>query len=556
MRRVCDLCIFEVCRCCQDGKSIRMSDIRILTLGELAIERAGEPLTLPASRRTRALFGYLLLTGRPHRRERLCEVFWELPDDPRAALRWSLSKIRRLINDDQKERLQADRERASLHSDDLIIDLLSMAETLEDDQMDPPALQAMIDALAETLLDGTDLPDQPQYQNWLTAERESVKRLRGQALHRLAEHADLAPDRMLTVAREWSDLEPFNPQAATLLVTRLDQFGKVSEAAERRKAFGDRFRTAGIAWSEKGPRKPERSTAPPARPENLTARQLQMRQRIQFCSAKDGVRIAYASVGDGPPIVKAANWLSHLELDWDAPIWSPLLRDLAQDHRVIRYDERGNGLSDWDVESIDLDSFVTDLETVVETTDLERFALLGISQGAAVSIEYAVRHPERVACLILFGGYPAGWRIGATPEEILEREAIMTLTATGWGRDNPAYRQIFSSTFMPSATHEELDWFNEFQRQTTSAENAVRFLSAFGDIDVRHRLSKLRVPTLVIHSLGDRRIPASIGRDLAATISDAEFTGLDSDNHLLLGREPASRAFLQAVRAFLAQHRR
>jgi pimeloyl-ACP methyl ester carboxylesterase len=158
-----------------------------------------------------------------------------------------------------------------------------------------------------------------------------------------------------------------------------------------------------------------------------------------------------------------------------------------------------------------------------------------------------------VSRLVLFGGYPAGWRIDASEEVIREREAVMTLTATGWGQDNPAYRQIFSSTFMPSATYEELQWFNEFQRSTTSPENAVRFLSAFGDIDVRDQLSRVSVPTLVIHSLGDRRIPAETGRDIAASIPDAEFLGLESDNHLLLGREPASPAFVQAVREFLAQ---
>lgn len=129
----------------------------------------------------------------------------------------------------------------------------------------------------------------------------------------------------------------------------------------------------------------------------------------------------------------------------------------------------------------------------------------------------------------------------------------MTLTSSGWGQDNPAYRQIFSSTFMPSATAEELSWFNEFQRRTTSPENAVRFLSAFGDIDVRDRLAEVTVPTLVIHSLGDRRIPITIGRDIAAAIPNAEFFGLESDAHLLLGREPASQAFVDAVRDFIAR---
>jgi pimeloyl-ACP methyl ester carboxylesterase len=251
-------------------------------------------------------------------------------------------------------------------------------------------------------------------------------------------------------------------------------------------------------------------------------------------------------------LVKAANWLSHLELDWDAPIWSPLFRELARDHLFVRYDERGNGLSDWDVDEISFDVFVTDLETVIDELKLERFALLGISQGGAVSIDYAVRNPERVSHLILFGAYAAGWRINATPEITKEREAVIALTETGWGQDNPAYRQIFSSTFMPSATIEELNWFNEFQRRTTSPENAARFLSAFGDIDVRQQLAKVTVPTLVIHSLGDRRMPVSIGRDIAAAIPNAEFLGLESDGHLLLGREPASQVFVDAVRKFLA----
>lgn len=283
-----------------------------------------------------------------------------------------------------------------------------------------------------------------------------------------------------------------------------------------------------------------------------TSRDLLARQKVQFCTAEDDVRIAYASVGAGPPIVKVANWLTHLELDWDAPVWSPMFRSLARDHLVIRYDERGNGLSDWQVADISFGAFVTDLETVVKATNVDRFALLGISQGASVSIEYAIRHPERVSHLILFGAYAAGWRIGASDAVIREREAVMTLTASGWGQDNPAYRQIFSSTFMPGATTEELNWFNEFQRQTTSPENAVRFLSAFGDIDVRDRLEEVTVPTLVIHSLGDRRIPVQTGRDIAATIPNAEFVALESNGHLLLEREPASRVFVDEIRDFIA----
>ncbi|MGB0133968.1 alpha/beta fold hydrolase, partial [Dokdonella sp.] len=230
----------------------------------------------------------------------------------------------------------------------------------------------------------------------------------------------------------------------------------------------------------------------------------------------------------------------------------PLFRDLAQHRRLVRYDERGCGLSDWEVAEISFETFVTDLEAVVDAAGLERFPLLGISQGASVSIEYAARHPERVSHLILFGGYAAGWRHVATPEETREREAIMVLTEAGWGRDDPAYRHLFSQSFMPSATIEELTWFDDFQRRTTSPKNAVRFLEAFSRIDVRQRLSDLQVPTLVIHSRGDQRIPFGTGRELATAIPDAEFVGLDSPNHLLLGREPASQAFLASVRGFLA----
>ena len=277
-------------------------------------------------------------------------------------------------------------------------------------------------------------------------------------------------------------------------------------------------------------------------------------QDIRFVRAMDGALLAWTAVGPagGPPIVKAANWLSHLELDWQAPIWSPLFRDLARRHRFVRYDERGCGLSDWRVPEISFETFVGDLEAVVDAAGLARFPLLGISQGASVSIEYAARHPERVSHLILFGGYDAGWRHGASAEEIREREAIRVLTEAGWGSDDPAYRHLFSHTFMPTASEAELAWFDEFQRRTTSPRNAVRFLDAFASIDVRHRLAELRVPTLILHSRGDQRIPCATGRRMAATIPGAEFVSLESSNHLLLGRESASRALLEAVQEFLA----
>jgi pimeloyl-ACP methyl ester carboxylesterase/DNA-binding SARP family transcriptional activator len=535
--------------------------LSIRTLGELTVTRDSETLPLPASKKTRALLAYLALTGRPHRRDRLCEVLWELPDDPRAALRWSLTKLRPLVNDGAAARLVADRERVALQTAGLDIDLRALEARLEQepgvdeprlDEPDLDELVAIAEQLAEPLLDGLDLPNQELFQHWLVAEREETARLRIRVLERLARHPDLTADRALKWSRSWLEADPFNSHAGAHVIAQLKQVGRDAEAEALARELADRFRHAGIDWP---PRPQARAAASSDRAAVRVAppvRKLLARQKIQFCTTADDVRIAYASVGEGTPLVKAANWLSHLELDWDAPIWSPLFRELARDHLFVRYDERGNGLSDWDVDEISFDVFVADLETVTNALGLKRFALLGISQGGAVSIEYAVRYPERVSHLILFGAYPAGWRINATPEVTKEREAVIALTETGWGQDNPAYRQIFSSTFMPSATIEELNWFNEFQRCTTSPENAARFLSAFGDIDVRQQLAKVTVPTLVIHSLLDRRIPVATGRDIAAAIPHAEFLGLESDGHLLLGREQASQTFVDAVRQFLA----
>ena len=519
----------------------------IQVLGDLEVSRDGDAVALPASRKTRALLAYLILTGRPHRRDRLCEMFFEIPDDPRAALRWSLTKLRPVVNDDKVTRLMADRERVALDVAEVRIDLAQLTDRIEQDELSLDALVNLVARLDEPLLAGMDMPDQPAFGRWLEGERAQVRKTAATAVGRLCQHPELPPEQALGWSERWLELAPYSQDAAAHRLATMRQHGDAIDALKEQQLIEKRFKNAGVTLNLDVP-------APaPLQPDASTeSRSLLMRQRIRFCAAADDVRIAYATVGDGPPVVKAANWLSHLELDWDAPIWSPLFRRLARGHRFVRYDERGNGLSDWDVDEISFDAFVADLESVVNALEIERFALLGISQGASVSIEYAVRYPERVSHLVLFGGYPAGWRIDTDDALVREREAIMTLTETGWGRNDPTYRQIFSSTFMPSATPEELAWFNEFQRQTTSPENAVRFLSAFGDIDVRNRLSEVNVPTLVLHSRGDRRIPLDVGRDLAAQIPDAEFVVLDSDGHLLLGREPASDVFLESVRRFLA----
>jgi class 3 adenylate cyclase/pimeloyl-ACP methyl ester carboxylesterase len=275
-------------------------------------------------------------------------------------------------------------------------------------------------------------------------------------------------------------------------------------------------------------------------------------QEIHFCEAKDGVQLAYARIGRGFPLVKTGHWMTHIEHDFDSAIWRPVFRGLSRNNTFVRYDARGNGLSDREVPDVCFEDFVSDLETVVDAAGLDRFALHGLSQGCAVSIAYAVRHPERVSHLILLGGYAVGWKKRArTQGEKEAGEAMVTLVRVGWGQENPAFRQMFTSQFIPGANKEQADWFNEFQRICSSPADAARNLLANGDADVTALLSQVRVPTLVMHARNDARIPFESGRRMAAGIPGARFVPLESENHVILPSEPAFARFLEEVRSFL-----
>jgi pimeloyl-ACP methyl ester carboxylesterase len=526
--------------------------LSIQTFGPLRVFFGREELPLPSSRKTRALLGYLALSAAPQRRDRLCEVFWDLPDDPRGALRWSLSKLRPTLNAGSQIRLLTDRERVQLDERAVAVDFQAVKRSAGGEDTNTEELARAWDAARGLLLEDCELPNQPDFSVWLTQQRDEATRFRVRLARRLVELPDLAPEDTERWADRWLLDAPFDPLAAQFAVASRRRTGRKQEADARREELAHAFEAAELAI-------PDFSVDPFGAGESrktLVEKPVEaeaLRQVVRFVQADDNASLAWASVGsaDAPPLVKAANWLSHLELDWEAPIWSPLFRDLGNTFNFIRYDERGCGLSDWDVPEISFGTFVSDLELVVDAAGLGRFPLLGISQGAAVSIEYAARHPDRVSHLILFGGYTAGWRHTATSAQAREREAVMVLTETGWGQTNPSFRHMFSQTFMPDATLEELAWFDEFQRNTTSADNAVRFLDAFSNIDVRHRLKDIQCPTLVIHCRGDLRIPMPSGRAIAAEIAGAEFVGLDSNNHLLLGREPASSEFVSEIRRFL-----
>jgi len=277
-----------------------------------------------------------------------------------------------------------------------------------------------------------------------------------------------------------------------------------------------------------------------------------MRQEIRFCKAADGVRIAYATAGHGPPLVKAANYLTHLEHDWESPVWRPWLRELARRHTLVRYDERGCGLSDRDVEEFSMAGWLADLEAVVDAAGLTRFALLGLSQGAAVSVAYAARHPERVSHLVLYGGYARGrFHRGLSEREMLEAETMINAMRVGWGRDNPAFRQLFSTLLMPDGSPEQTASLDRLARVSTSPEQAAAMERAFYGIDVTAEARRVRVPALVLHARDDATIPFEEGRLLASLLPDARFVSLESRNHVLAEEEPAWERFVTEVRGFL-----
>ncbi len=323
-----------------------------------------------------------------------------------------------------------------------------------------------------------------------------------------------------------------------------------------RRALGER--ATGQQYIETVPRVGYRFVAPvdligapppPTRPSPSV--DVKARQEIRYCTTSDGVRLAYATTGSGPPLVKASNWLTHLDFEWGSPIWRHWYAELSRHHRLVRYDERGNGMSQRDVDDVGFDTWVRDLETVVDAAGLDRFPLLGISRGGSIAIAYAVRHPERVTHLVLYGAFSTGLNHHGTPRELEARRALTSLMRLGWGLNNPAFCKTFTCRFIPEATPEHERWFDELQRVSTSPENAARLMERDDEIDVRPLLPELRTPTLVFHCDRDHAVAPERGRELAAAIPGARYVSLPSANHLLLEDEPAWRLFLEELGLFL-----
>jgi pimeloyl-ACP methyl ester carboxylesterase len=282
----------------------------------------------------------------------------------------------------------------------------------------------------------------------------------------------------------------------------------------------------------------------------VTSKPASMKQEIRYCRTAKGVRLAYSVVGKGPPLVRCGRWFTHLEYEWRTGSKYPgaILKELATEFQLLRYDTGGVGMSDWEVEEISLDAWVRDLETVVSAAGFEQFALLAESQGVAVAITYAARHPERVSRLVLYGGYALGWR-KRPGSNVEQHEAMMSLMRSGW--ENPAYRQMFTSQFMPEGTKEQWEALNELQRLSASSEGAARYYQATGDVDVTALLPLVTAPTLVMHVRDDARVPFAMGRQIAAGIPGARFVALPGKSHALMEDNPALARYYEEIRLFL-----
>jgi DNA-binding SARP family transcriptional activator/alpha-beta hydrolase superfamily lysophospholipase len=562
-----------------------VSALRVFLFGPPRIEQNHTSIEIQR-RKTLGLFIYLVITDQPHSRDKLATLFW--PDNDQASARANLRRdISRLKKSLGKESLLLDGGNVCRNPDfELWLDVKEFQTRLDEvashghpaGSLCPAcsaALAEAVDLYSDDFLAGFSLPDSPEFDEWQFFQAEGLRRSLAEALHNLiAWHISCEQyQQAIPYARRWLALDGLHEPAHQALMRLYAWAGEhaaaIRQYQECRRTLAEEM---GVEPQEETQALYEaiksRTLAFPVATSNghladspnaptsgviRSAQEGRFSQTIRFCTAPDGVRLAYATTGQGPVLVKAANWLSHLEYDWENPVWRHWLAGLARHNTLVRYDERGCGLSDWDVDDFTLDSWVLDLEAVVDALSLERFPLLGISQGAAIAVEYALRHPEKVSRLILYGGYIRGrYHRNLTPEQLVEQEVLIQMIKIGWGKEHPAFRQVFSTLFLPEGTPEQLHAFNELQRVSTSPEIAARIVHGFQEINVVERARQITQPTLVLHARGDLRIPFEEGRLMAATIPNARLVTLESNNHILLEDEPAWKRFLEEVDAFLS----
>jgi DNA-binding SARP family transcriptional activator/pimeloyl-ACP methyl ester carboxylesterase len=574
-----------------------MDEFRLSLLDVPRLERGSDPMPV-TRRKTMAILAYLAVTGTAHSRDELATLFWPENDQSSALanLRRELSRLRLILGTDA---LKADRLQVELKPDTgLWLDVSAfhaqLREVLSHDHSQDlfceqckQALLNVVDLYRNDFMTGFSLPDAPGFDEWQFFQREELRRSLADGLIALIQYQVMQAEysQAIAYARRWLAMDMLH-EAAHRCLMQLYAWSGQNSAAMRQ------YRECRRILEEELSLKPEpetqeiyeaiksRQLLPPKAggPHKLQLNHLpvssslvqhmenqvsvngagfrskhpELSQSIRFCTSPDGVRLAYAVVGEGPVLVKTANWLSHLEYDWNSPVWRHWMTGLARHRTLVRYDERGCGLSDWNVEDFSLDAWVQDLETVVDTLGLKSFPLLGISQGASIAIAYAVRHPDKVSHLILYGGYARGRNFRAsTVEQREELDVMLKLIKLGWGKEHPAFRQVFSMMFIPEGTSEQLQAFNELERISTTPDIAAKIVSGFHKINVGELAKQIVQPTLVLHAKNELRIPFEEGRLLATLIPNARLVPLESKNHILLENEPAWQQFLYEIDAFL-----
>ncbi len=506
--------------------------MRIRALGGLELE--GSTFTRP---KPLLLLTYLALEG-PKARRDVAELFWPRSGGRLKTLTVTLGRLRSgalgcIASDGRKVWAEVDTDVAQLLA-----------------ALDRKDLEAALELYRGPFAEGFHVDDGAvELEEWIVGTRERVaatlqRRMvacaaedvvegRMEEARRVAEQAVRLPGAPPSAVSDLTDLHTTllavgSVDAAAVAADcedlGLGLAGSRTEAIERLRAATSGVRQVGRAVDD--------------------ARHQRTGQRIRFVTSADGARIAFATLGDGPPLVKAANWMTNIDHDLSSPVWRHWLDALARDHTLVYYDERGSGLSDRDV-PLSLDAFVADLEAIVDELGLERFDLFGMSQGAAASIAYAARHPERVRRLALMGAY-------IEPHSEDAARVMVDIIRTGWGRDNPAFRQVFTSLFMPEASPEQMVWFNDLQRVSATPEQAAALATAILRLDARAYLPHLRVPTLVFHARRDAVVPFDVARRLVAEVAHARLVPLESNNHVLLEHESAWQRFLDEVRSFWA----
>lgn len=524
-------------------------EIRLLGGLDMAIGGADVALAAFGRRDPLRLASYLALApGRRAHREQVVDALW--PDVALDAVANRLHKaahyLRKLIGHPGSVVLAGDTV-ALFPDDDVTVDV-ERFERLARRTVDPAIPPDDQAAAADAALDlyRGDLLPHDLYEDWTFHHRQRLQ-LRARELlrrrRRFTELLALDPldeDAHVGVMRE---LLRTGDRAGVLR-----QFDVLTAVLERELGVGPSAEACAVRDLARGPAGPAPEPPAAARAASLAT------QRVSFCHTPDGVRLAYAVSGSGSPLVKASNWLTHLDHDWDSPVWRHWWRALSDHHTLVRYDERGCGLSDWDVDagSFTLDAWVRDLETIVDALGLERFPILGISQGGPIAIAYAARHPERVSHVVVYGTCARATWARADGERRRELTALGELIKTSWGSDRAGFRQVYDAKFLPDGPLETWRAFDELQRRSASARNAYRLWRSFGTLDCAVEARRLDVPTLILHSTDDQVWAFDEAEELHSMVAGSRLVGLPSRNHILQADEPAFATFIDEVERFLA----